>query len=82
MRNRTKNLIFPRAPKPNTHSRGTVLLYDMDTVDFLHHENPPTLAMVEPTNLGVQGERQTNYATQQAETRLSSSQFEKFEKND
>ncbi|GFS82975.1 hypothetical protein TNCV_1568471 [Trichonephila clavipes] len=34
----------------------------MDAVEFLHLENPPTWAGVEPANLGVQGQRQTNYA--------------------
>ncbi|GFW28678.1 hypothetical protein TNCV_3713931 [Trichonephila clavipes] len=38
----------------------------MTTVDFLHHENPPTWAGVEPATLGVDGQRQTNYATQSA----------------
>ncbi|GFW47470.1 hypothetical protein TNCV_4537601 [Trichonephila clavipes] len=28
----------------------------------LHHENPPTWAMDEPTILGIQGSRQINYA--------------------
>ncbi|GFT67228.1 uncharacterized protein TNCV_783701 [Trichonephila clavipes] len=36
----------------------------MDTVDFLHQENPPTWFGVEPANLGEQGQRQTIYATQ------------------
>ncbi|GFY30187.1 hypothetical protein TNCV_3090951 [Trichonephila clavipes] len=31
-------------------------------VDFLHHENPPTWAGVKPEILGIQGQRQTNYA--------------------
>ncbi|GFW77665.1 hypothetical protein TNCV_133561 [Trichonephila clavipes] len=40
--------------------------YDTATADFLHHENPPTWAGVEPTTLGAEGQRQTNYATQSA----------------
>ncbi|GFV76877.1 hypothetical protein TNCV_689481 [Trichonephila clavipes] len=36
----------------------------MDTVDFLLHENSPTWAGVEPGNVGVEGQRLTNYATQ------------------
>ncbi|GFX09491.1 hypothetical protein TNCV_4698771 [Trichonephila clavipes] len=38
----------------------------MTTVDFLHYENPPTLAGVEPATLGADGQRKTNYATQSA----------------
>ncbi|GFV77420.1 hypothetical protein TNCV_1069491 [Trichonephila clavipes] len=38
----------------------------MNNVHFLHHENPPTWAGVELANLGGQGQRQTNYATQMA----------------
>ncbi|GFX36266.1 transposon Tf2-9 polyprotein [Trichonephila clavipes] len=38
----------------------------MTTVDFLHHENPPIWAGVEPATLGADGQRQTNYATQSA----------------
>ncbi|GFX59586.1 hypothetical protein TNCV_3054051 [Trichonephila clavipes] len=36
----------------------------MATVDFLHHENPPTWAGIEPATLGTGGQRQTNHATQ------------------
>ncbi|GFW30475.1 hypothetical protein TNCV_454131 [Trichonephila clavipes] len=36
------------------------------TVDFLHHENPPTWAGVEPAALGAEGQRQTNHALQPA----------------
>ncbi|GFY12574.1 uncharacterized protein TNCV_2447651 [Trichonephila clavipes] len=36
----------------------------MTTVDFLHHENPPTLAGVEPAILGADGQRKSNCATQ------------------
>ncbi|GFW65082.1 hypothetical protein TNCV_393481 [Trichonephila clavipes] len=36
----------------------------MEAVDFLHHENLPTWAMVEPENLGVQDQCQNNSATQ------------------
>ncbi|GFW24277.1 hypothetical protein TNCV_605271 [Trichonephila clavipes] len=38
----------------------------MTAVDFLYHENPPTWAGVEPTTLGADDQRQTNYATQSA----------------
>ncbi|GFX42600.1 hypothetical protein TNCV_261351 [Trichonephila clavipes] len=38
--------------------------YDMAAVDFKHHENPPTWAVVEPATLGREGQRQTNHATQ------------------
>ncbi|GFT57156.1 hypothetical protein TNCV_1691761 [Trichonephila clavipes] len=36
----------------------------MAAVDFLHQENPS--AWVEPATLGIEGQRQTNYATQPA----------------
>ncbi|GFW29757.1 uncharacterized protein TNCV_3936241 [Trichonephila clavipes] len=35
----------------------------MAVVDFLHHENPPTWAGVEPATLVADGQRQINYAT-------------------
>ncbi|GFW96518.1 hypothetical protein TNCV_2845751 [Trichonephila clavipes] len=38
----------------------------MAAVDFLHHENPPTWAGIEPATLGADGQQQTNYATQSA----------------
>ncbi|GFV29265.1 hypothetical protein TNCV_4602971 [Trichonephila clavipes] len=38
----------------------------MAAVAFLHHENPPTWAGVEPATLGAEGQQQTNYATQSA----------------
>ncbi|GFY10100.1 hypothetical protein TNCV_1946451 [Trichonephila clavipes] len=43
---------------------GTLGIFNMDAVDFLHHENPPTWPVVEPINSGVQGQRQTNYTPQ------------------
>ncbi|GFT90020.1 hypothetical protein TNCV_18461, partial [Trichonephila clavipes] len=52
-----KDLIFPRAPKPNRHSRDllhVVQSYYMAAVDFLHQENPPTWNRSEPATLGVQ----------------------------
>ncbi|GFV20686.1 hypothetical protein TNCV_777311 [Trichonephila clavipes] len=61
------DLILPKAPKPNRCSKDlfhAVLSYDMATVDFLHHENPPTWAGVEPATLGAEGQRQTNHTTQ------------------
>ncbi|GFX29413.1 hypothetical protein TNCV_3997891 [Trichonephila clavipes] len=36
----------------------------MAAVDFLHQENPPAWAGLEPITLGTEGQRQTNYATQ------------------
>ncbi|GFY19720.1 hypothetical protein TNCV_4648921 [Trichonephila clavipes] len=62
-----QDFILPRAPKPNVHSRDlshAVLSYDIAAVDFLHHENPPTWAAVEPATLGAESQRQTNHATQ------------------
>ncbi|GFU49547.1 hypothetical protein TNCV_1590861 [Trichonephila clavipes] len=47
---------------PNKHTTWPF----MTAVDFLHHENPPTWAGVEPTTLSADGQRQTNYATQSA----------------
>ncbi|GFY30640.1 hypothetical protein TNCV_3118021 [Trichonephila clavipes] len=38
----------------------------MATVNFPHHENPPTWAGVEPATLGAEGQRQTNHVTQPA----------------
>ncbi|GFW45445.1 uncharacterized protein TNCV_3243851 [Trichonephila clavipes] len=35
----------------------------MAAVYFLHRENPPTWAGVEPAALGAEGQRQTNHAT-------------------
>ncbi|GFV21996.1 hypothetical protein TNCV_4526821 [Trichonephila clavipes] len=69
MRNSIQNLVVPSAPKPNMHLRDLLyvaLLYDMDAVNFLHHENPPTWAGIEPAILDVQGQRLTNYAPQPA----------------
>ncbi|GFW32347.1 hypothetical protein TNCV_675061 [Trichonephila clavipes] len=45
----------------------------MAAVDFLHYENPPTWAGVEPVTLGAESQRQTNHATQQASIRKCSS---------
>ncbi|GFT31980.1 hypothetical protein TNCV_3468361 [Trichonephila clavipes] len=47
---------------PNNHTTWPF----MTAVDFLHHENSPTWAGVEPATLGADGQRQTNYATQSA----------------
>ncbi|GFV81343.1 hypothetical protein TNCV_4773691 [Trichonephila clavipes] len=47
---------------PNNHTTWPF----MTAVDFLHHENPPTWAGVEPATLGADGQRQTNYVTQSA----------------
>ncbi|GFT53233.1 hypothetical protein TNCV_4233301 [Trichonephila clavipes] len=38
----------------------------MTTVDFLHHENPPTWTGIELVTIGAEGQRQTNQATQPA----------------
>ncbi|GFW20214.1 hypothetical protein TNCV_1855381 [Trichonephila clavipes] len=35
----------------------------MAAVDFLHHENPPTWAGVEPAALGAEGQRKINHAS-------------------
>ncbi|GFW82789.1 hypothetical protein TNCV_3493591 [Trichonephila clavipes] len=72
MRSGMRELILPKAPKPNKHS--TVSLnkaHNHTTVDFLHHKNPPTWTGVESTTLGTQGQQQTNYATQPAYRKLS-----------
>ncbi|GFV41523.1 hypothetical protein TNCV_3626751 [Trichonephila clavipes] len=47
----------------------------MIAVDFLHHENPPTWAGVEPATLGADGQRQTNYATQSALAEFDEAHF-------
>ncbi|GFV40700.1 hypothetical protein TNCV_5054801 [Trichonephila clavipes] len=47
---------------PNNHTTWPF----MTTVNFLHHEIPPTWARVEPACLGADGQRQSNYATQPA----------------
>ncbi|GFV95374.1 hypothetical protein TNCV_4573761 [Trichonephila clavipes] len=36
----------------------------MNTVEFLYHENPSTWAGVEPTNLGVQGNKKNDSGTE------------------
>ncbi|GFV52721.1 hypothetical protein TNCV_2873921 [Trichonephila clavipes] len=46
------------APKRNRHSSDllhSVLPYDMDAVDFLHHENPPTLVGIDNAILCAEG---------------------------
>ncbi|GFX58484.1 hypothetical protein TNCV_416641 [Trichonephila clavipes] len=43
-----------------------IIMRHSRSVDFLHHENPPTCAGVEPAILGVEGQQQTNHATQPA----------------
>ncbi|GFU47599.1 zinc finger BED domain-containing protein 5 [Trichonephila clavipes] len=40
----------------------------MDAIDFLHQENPPTWAEVEPATVGAEGQRQTNNTTQLVHT--------------
>ncbi|GFU79957.1 uncharacterized protein TNCV_578371 [Trichonephila clavipes] len=42
----------------------------MAAADFLHHENPPTWAWVEPATLGPEEQRQTNHLTQSAEAQM------------
>ncbi|GFX70118.1 transposable element Tc3 transposase [Trichonephila clavipes] len=57
-----RNLILQRAPNPNRHSRDLYYVaksYDMDVIDFLHHENPTIWAGVNPANLGIKGQHQT-----------------------
>ncbi|GFX76253.1 hypothetical protein TNCV_4036541 [Trichonephila clavipes] len=64
-----KNLILPRATKPNVHSRDlfhAAQSYNMAAVDFLYHEYPLTCAEVEPATLGTEGQRQINHATHAA----------------
>ncbi|GFY06862.1 retrovirus-related Pol polyprotein from transposon 17.6 [Trichonephila clavipes] len=42
----------------------------MAAIDFLHHENTPTWAGIEPATLGAEGQRQTYHATQRAHNGL------------
>ncbi|GFU94752.1 transposable element Tcb1 transposase [Trichonephila clavipes] len=42
---------------------------DMNAVDILIHENPPTWAVVKPANLGAETQRQTTYTTRPAQTK-------------
>ncbi|GFU74504.1 hypothetical protein TNCV_4145291 [Trichonephila clavipes] len=60
---------------PNNH---TIWPF-MTAVDCLHHENPPSWAVVEPATLGADGQIQTNYATQSALTKLENGQRFIFE---
>ncbi|GFW99184.1 hypothetical protein TNCV_3009521 [Trichonephila clavipes] len=60
---------LPRAPKTKRHSRGFFtcrIIIRHGRCRFLHHENPPTWAGVEPATLGAEGHRQSNHATQAA----------------
>ncbi|GFT04635.1 hypothetical protein TNCV_333991 [Trichonephila clavipes] len=43
----------------------------MDSVDFLHDENPPNWAGVEAAALGIQSQRQTNRVRCELEQQLS-----------
>ncbi|GFV49488.1 hypothetical protein TNCV_4544711 [Trichonephila clavipes] len=55
--NLCQDLILPRSSKPNRHSRyllHAVKSYDMATIDFLHHENPPTWAGFDPRNFDAE----------------------------
>ncbi|GFX90966.1 hypothetical protein TNCV_3167971 [Trichonephila clavipes] len=52
---------------PNNHTTWPF----MTAVDFLHHENPPTWAGVEPATLGADDQRQANYATLSAPAELA-----------
>ncbi|GFV63581.1 hypothetical protein TNCV_2195551 [Trichonephila clavipes] len=57
MRNHTRSLSLPRSPKPNKHSKDLLhMLRNQTTYHFLHHENPPTWAGIEPAILGLQGQ--------------------------
>ncbi|GFX52455.1 hypothetical protein TNCV_4324721 [Trichonephila clavipes] len=38
----------------------------MAAADFLHQENPPTCAGIEPATLGAEGQRQTNHVSTHA----------------
>ncbi|GFT89068.1 hypothetical protein TNCV_3084841 [Trichonephila clavipes] len=71
MRNCARTLILPRAPKPNRILSKPHKSYDMGAVNFLHHENLPTWTGVKHATLGVQGQRQTNYATHPATCKYS-----------
>ncbi|GFX78541.1 hypothetical protein TNCV_29811 [Trichonephila clavipes] len=53
-------------PKPNRHCR---IIIRHAAVDFMNHGNPPTWVGVEPTALGAEDQRQTNYAIQVARWR-------------
>ncbi|GFU51972.1 hypothetical protein TNCV_3734741 [Trichonephila clavipes] len=71
--NYRKNLILPRASKPNGHSMDLFLVvqsYDMAAVHFLQQENLQAWAGVEPAFLDTEGQRQTNYATQPASLKV------------
>ncbi|GFY20039.1 hypothetical protein TNCV_2147321 [Trichonephila clavipes] len=59
--------------KPNGHFKEFFYMANnhstwplMTAVNFLHHENSPTWAGFEAATLDVDGQRQTNYATQSA----------------
>ncbi|GFU77842.1 hypothetical protein TNCV_1138501 [Trichonephila clavipes] len=70
MRNSFSEIILPKPPKPDRYSRDVLhaaYSYDMYAVNFLHHENPPTWAGIDPATLGLQVQRKTNYATQPAQ---------------
>ncbi|GFT63669.1 transposable element Tcb2 transposase [Trichonephila clavipes] len=56
-------LILPRASVSNKHSSAfhAVRSYAMAAVDFLHRENPPTWAGVEPATFGAKDQQQINH---------------------
>ncbi|GFV22426.1 hypothetical protein TNCV_4276961 [Trichonephila clavipes] len=43
----------------------------MDAVDFLHHENSPTWAGVEPANFSIQGQHLTKHSNHPAQKRAA-----------
>ncbi|GFS93905.1 hypothetical protein TNCV_5053551 [Trichonephila clavipes] len=78
MRDCTRNLILPRAPKPNRDSMDLLhatLPCDMDAVGFLHSENPSIRVGVELETFCVKDQCQFNYATK------SCSQLASLDKN-
>ncbi|GFX12632.1 hypothetical protein TNCV_3157531 [Trichonephila clavipes] len=66
-----KDLVFPRAPKPNRFfSRSSIcrIIIRHSRCQFSASViiSPPTWARVEPANLSAEGRRQTNHTTQTA----------------
>ncbi|GFT17425.1 hypothetical protein TNCV_4806841 [Trichonephila clavipes] len=71
MRIRTRNLILPRAPKPNRHSRIFNMLDNHTTwtlSGFSVSLKSTDLSWGRTATLGLQGLRQTNYAFEKAKS--------------
>ncbi|GFW26682.1 hypothetical protein TNCV_2850721 [Trichonephila clavipes] len=65
-----QNIVFGiKFCRNNSSQTGTLEIFNMDTVDILHHDDPPTWGRVEPENLGVQGQPQTYNDTQSTKLR-------------